>query len=274
MTAGILVAILAFNQPILHNSAPRRPSRAASAVMNSNADILKTLKELEAEQKELAALKKEREKAEATMRRQAETKVNTFGARLDDDVAGQEMVVGDVKRLTVKEEYERLFDQGNQLMLRGEYKLAVKAFTQAVVNAPGGMTGRKGGQYSIYLAQALQADQRRNEAVKLLQTCEAHSDGDVRKIAESVLYIMQAPELKLDADQFISIGPMPEVDTWGAGRRVKEDKDPPPEKYSLEWYVLEAEARKGRDDDEPVSVTPALVAIGVILIATFTSIAS
>ena len=82
-------------------------------------------------------------------------------------------------------------------MKRGEYKEAVKAFTQATAAAPGGMSGRKGGQYAIYLAQALQAADRKKEAVGLLKRCEAHPDGDVRKIADNVLYIMQAPELKL-----------------------------------------------------------------------------
>jgi len=141
-------------------------------------------------------------------------------------------------------------------------------FTQATVSAPGGLTGRKGGQYAIYLAQALQAAERKNEAINLLQRCEAHPDGDVRKIAESVLYIMQAPELKLDAEQFVSI-PSLDRDDWGERRYVQQEKDPPPEKYSLEWYVLEAEKRKARQTDEPpASAMPALMASAAILGAT------
>ena len=71
----------------------------------------------------------------------------------------------------------------------------------------------------------------------------------MRKIADNVLYIMQAPELKLDSDQFMRIQAFEEADNWGTGRRrPNEQKDPPPEKYSLEWYMLEGERnRKARE---------------------------
>ena len=59
-------------------------------------------------------------------------------------------------------------------MQRGEYKAAVTAFTRATAAAPGGLSGRKGGQYAIYLAQALQAANRKKEAVGLLKRCESH----------------------------------------------------------------------------------------------------
>ena len=245
-------------------SVPRsHVARSHVHCMAGNADILQTLKQLEEETAEAAAAAKARKEADTQLQRQQQNKVSAFGARLDDDVAGI-VKVGDSTK--GKEEYEIMFDRGNALMLRGEYKLAVKAFTQATVNAPGGMNGRKGGQYAIYLAQALQAAERRNEAVKLLKTCEAHSDGDVRKIAESVLYIMQAPELKLDAEQFISIPKL--TDDWGSGRTVRPQEDPPPEKYSLEWYVQEAEKRKNQKEAEEASPLPALVASGALLLST------
>ena len=82
-------------------------------------------------------------------------------------------------------EHERLFDSGVELMRRGEYKMAVTAFTRATAAAPGGLSKRKGGQYAIYLAQALQAAGRKKEAVGLLKRCEAHPDADVRKISAS-----------------------------------------------------------------------------------------
>ena len=78
----------------------------------------------------------------------------------------------------VREEHERLFQAGNTYMRRGEYKSAVTAFTQATAAAPGGMGNRKGGQYAIYLAQALQAAGRKKEAVGLLKRCESHPDAD------------------------------------------------------------------------------------------------
>ena len=167
-------------------------------------------------------------------------KVTVFGARLDDDIAGQEVANKD--RV---EQHEQLFEAGIKLMRRGEYKDAVTAFTRAVAAAPGGMGDRKGGQYAIYLAQALGAADRKQDAVGLLKRCEAHPDADVRKIADNVLYIMQAPELKIDSNQFVSIEAFDE-DDWSVRnrKRAAEQKDPPPEKYSLEWYMLEGEKNR------------------------------
>ena len=192
-------------------------------------------------------------------------RVTAFGARLDDDVAGT------LTEKDIRTEHERLFAAGNNLMLRGEYKKAVTAFTQATAAAPGGMSNRKGGQYAIYLAQALQAVGRKKEAVGLLKRCEAHPDQDVRKIADSVLYIMQAPELKLDADQFMRIDSLGDVDDWGSSsRKPTQQKDPPPEKYSIEWYMLEAErTRLARESAAPpADQKPALIVGALLLLGT------
>ena len=125
---------------------------------------------------------------------------------VDDDVAGQDVA----NKLRV-EPHEKLFEAGLAMMRRGEYKSAVTQFTRATAAAPGGLSARKGGQYAIYLAEALQAAGKKKEAVGLLKRCETHPDPDVRKIADNVLYVMQAPELVLNADNFVSIGPLEEV---------------------------------------------------------------
>jgi tetratricopeptide (TPR) repeat protein len=232
---------------------------------SDDSDLLSKLKELDREVAASSALKRDRTEAERQLSGGAPpAKVNVFGARLDDDVAGQELVLNE----EAVEDYEQEFNLGVKLMGRGEYKAAVKAFTQATINAPGGMSGRKGGQYAIYLAQALQAANRKQEAIGLLKRCEAHPDGDVRKIADSVLYIMNAPELKLDADQFMQIAPLNLDDDWGAGRQPTQQKDPPPEKYSLEWYMLEYEKRQNVRREEEQPVLPALLACGALLGAT------
>ena len=46
---------------------------------------------------------------------------------------------------------------GNALMRKGEYKKAVTAFTRATTAAPGGLTGRRGGQYAVPPAPAFNA---------------------------------------------------------------------------------------------------------------------
>lgn len=131
----------------------------------------------------------------------------------------------------------------------------------------------QGGQYAIYLSQALQAAGRKKEAAGLLEKCESHPDADVRKIAGSVLYVLRAPELKLDAEQFVSIAPLG-ADSWAAGRQVRKQEEPPPEKYSLEWYVLEAEKRKGRDvaADAAPGAAPALAVSAAMLALAFAAL--
>ena len=195
-------------------------------LQSTDEKVKELLSEIDALTEEQAALRKEREAQEAAARAGAQQRVTVFGARLDDDVAGSGIL--DKER---QEDHERLFESGVKLMTRGEYSMAVTAFTRATAAVPGGLTGRKGGQYAIYLAQALQAADRKQQAVGLLKRCEAHPDKDIRKIADSVLYVMQAPELKLSQENFVSIPKLEigEADKWQR-RRVVEQKDPPPER--------------------------------------------
>ena len=61
------------------------------------------------------------------------------------------------------------------------------------------------------------------------------------------------------------------MDDWGAkSRRPTQQKDPPPEKYSLEWYMLEAERnRRARESAaQPADQKPALIAAGLMLLST------
>jgi len=165
-------------------------------------------------------------------------KVRVMGAKLDADVAGMQAL--DAKVPT--EEHERLFQAGVKGMRAGEYRAATTAFTQAIAAYPGGMTSRKGGEYAVWLAQALHARGQTADAKELLKSFEKHPDGDVRTIADSVLYIYQAPELALGKENFMQIDMgLATNDDWGRRRAPpKQLKDPPPEKYSVEWYVLRA----------------------------------
>lgn len=214
---------------------------------------------------EMAAARKEREEAEA--RRAAEmakeAKVTVMGARLDDGLAG----TIDLSTLKAKQaEHEQLFAQGVECMVRGEYKLAVTKFTRATAACPGGLQSRLGGQYAIYLSQALQAAGQKKQAVGLLKRCELHPDSDVRKIADGVLYVMQAPELKLGDENFVQIPKIDlETDNWSRRSYVQEQKDPPPEKYSIEWYQLEAAKRGNRTVKEDEPITPILLGLAGVL---------
>ena len=89
------------------------------------------------------------------------------------------------------------------------------------------------------------------EAVGLLKRCTAHRDKDVRKISDTALYIMQAPELKLDKENFMEISMDISDASWGGRRSAAQQKEPPPERYSIEWYQIEAEKRGSRKVEEP-----------------------
>lgn len=101
---------------------------------------------------------------------------------------------------------------------------------------------RAGGQYRLWLAQALDAAGKRERAREVLGELSSHPSGDVRKVAEEILYILSAPRLELDASNFVSI---PTLDGWEetrpkrrAYRGVKmADVEKAPEPYTLEWYM-------------------------------------
>ena len=57
---------------------------------------------------------------------------------------------------------------------------------------------------------------------------------------------MQAPELKLGEENFMKIPDIEKSDDWGRRRTVQQEKDPPPEKYSIEWYEQQAELSRKR----------------------------
>ena len=73
---------------------------------------------------------------------------------------------------------------------------------------------------------------------------------------------------------FVTIPAIEENDDWTFRKRGVEDKDPPPEKYSLEWYLLEAEkkqrGRKSEGDQSGAVLAAAGVLAGVLglLVAT------
>jgi len=272
----LLLSLLAvgLSEPAKPSIHPRPACRSCISMaerLTKDAQVKALLAELDEETERVAAIKRERMAAEEAFERDAQAvnlgRVSKFGARLDGDIASEDLATARGAK-KAKEEHEILFDEGITLMRRGQYKLSVSAFTRATAAAPGGLTGRKGGQYAVYLAQALQAAGRKKEAAGLLQKCESHPDKDVRKVAESVLYIMQAPELKLDESSFMKmdlsgVG----ADDWARSQRPQEDKDPPPEKYSIEWYMLEAEKRPvaAKMEESPV---PALLGLGAALLAT------
>ena len=97
-------------------------------------------------------------------------------------------------------------------MNRGRYDDSVRLLNRACYFA--GVASRRGGQMQLWLAQALYAANRRGECLKLLQALKAHPDSDVRTVGKELLYILKAPQLKLDDESFVNI----DMDAFDAGR--------------------------------------------------------
>lgn len=116
----------------------------------------------------------------------------------------------------------------------GRYASSVPHFQSAVEAA-----GPHGGRVALWLAQALDAAGDREEAISQLEILRVHHDPDVAATAADLLFIMMAPRLELSRDSFVQ---MPAFDakhtrlvTVGLDRVQEREK--PPEKYSLEWYM-------------------------------------
>ena len=248
---------------VLPHGTARVPTRVplARMITDPNSDIMSRLAELEEMN---AGPRQVPERGNNGVGGRDRQKVNVLGAKLDADVAGA--LVGEV---VATEEHERLFQTGVQAMRRGEYKIATTAFTQAVAATPGGLTTRKGGEYSVWLSQALHASRREIDAMKLLRKIESHPDKDVRTLGSQVLNIFQAPELKLGEENFMRIE-LDNVDNWNRQpRRQKEDKDPPPEKYSIEWYLERAqETERKNSSPAPDRSGSSVAALAVLMVAT------
>ncbi|EKX54660.1 hypothetical protein GUITHDRAFT_100135 [Guillardia theta CCMP2712] len=198
-----------------------------------------------------------------------EEKVKVFGARLDSKVASRgeglqvyeedrvpdwvmEQILmecnGDLKKaksmLRVRQgrlaKAEEFFRSGVKSFDNGQYRLAIESFTKAIQISPGGAASREGGQYTIWLGQALDASGQRGKAVQTLRALMSHEDVDVRRVAKGLEYIYTAPQLDLGEEYFQWID-LEKIDVIkGGGKALQYSKlEKMPEKYSLEWYMLQ-----------------------------------
>ena len=175
------------------------------------------------------------------------------------------------------------FGAGVTAMGEGRYTDAVGAFTRAVVATPRGMRSRLGGQYALWLAQALQAGGQDAQALALLQRCEEHDDGDVSTTAAMLLEVANAPQLlSLGRDELaVEIQPFESRDRWDADAEVDytallsarrrtalQPRVPQPDTYSVEWFELQAAANQPSEpiqDETTQQPWPLLIASAVSL---------
>jgi predicted nucleic acid-binding Zn-ribbon protein len=154
----------------------------------------------------------------------------------DMDAAKRELRMRDMKT----KEAEQFFRTGVKLMERGKYKMAIEEIGKAISAIPGGASSREGGQYTIWLGQAFDANGQRGKAVMTMRALKTHDDRDVRRVAGGIEYILTSPELKLNPKNYQSFD-LEKLDQIKQGKKALQysKMEKPPEKYSLEWYMLQ-----------------------------------
>lgn len=198
--------------------------------------------------------------------------VRLFGGWLDESVAGRKADDPSVKPTSTtsnqdpvqdssQTELEKrtaradvIFRQAMILFNKGRYPRAAEAFDIATKLV--GQGSRLGGQYTLWHAQAQDAAGEKALAANLLSQLSTHMDGDVRKVAAELHFIITAPKLQLDPGSFLEIPTLDEsvspnmqgvlMSNFGPLPTAFVEK--PPEPYSLQWYLEKTPPPKNVED--------------------------
>lgn len=122
------------------------------------------------------------------------------------------------------------FKYGKYAYGKGEYDTAVEALEKAVEEC--GSLSMGGGEASLWLALAYQAVGREEDCVALYKELkERHISNTIRKRATDLLFIMEAPKLKLTQEEKVKVPVMESANRWSprgsygpSGRPVKPRK--------------------------------------------------
>jgi hypothetical protein len=215
-------------------------------------------------------------------------RTRVFGAWLDNQVLEFERIQRASQQHSGQSrqtQAEKAFAQGVREMNTGRYTEASDSIFRA--SALAGHQTRLGGEYLLWLAQALDAQGKNARAEEVLRRLHYHRDSDVRQVAESLLYILKAPRLRLGPESFVQIDLEAICDPkrardlpgWkkrqrryrfgsgtvaalaGAGQRPKE-----PEKYSLEWFASQERVSPEELEQANQTSSAALLASSGIMI--------
>ena len=100
-----------------------------------------------------------------------------------------------------------LYESAQRQYERGSYRRTLELAEEALKNLRGGSL--EGGRVLIFKAMALDALGRETEAAEVYKSLEeTHPLTTIRKQAEELLYILEAPRLKIGADERVSIPDM------------------------------------------------------------------
>ena len=119
-------------------------------------------------------------------------------------------------------------DKGVFAYNKGMYFDAVKWYDAALEETE--PTTLIGGSIQINKAQALYACRKRDEAIELYKLLEnTHPEGKIKREADRLRYIIEAPEMKLGDDEYVEVPLMRDAyqykSKWsssGAKRRTKK----------------------------------------------------
>jgi len=171
------------------------------------------------------------------------------------------------KNLQRLQDAEDKFRAGVNLMKSGQYQASIKNFMDAIAITPDGPLSREGGQYTIWLSQALAAKGDRAQALLTVRTLRSHEDRDIRRVAGGVEYIYSAPELEVGEEHFqwIEIEKL-EAIKEGPKQRLYAKMKKMPEKYSLEWYMLQKPTKKeiGNGQDTQLAIAGTAVVLAAL----------
>ncbi|GMH39287.1 hypothetical protein BSKO_07185 [Bryopsis sp. KO-2023] len=105
------------------------------------------------------------------------------------------------------------FKIGKYAYSKGDYSGAVEALEKTVEEC--GTLSAVGGEASLWLALAYQAVGREKECIELYKELkERHVNRMIRKKATDLLYIMEAPKLKLTQEERVKVPVMENAERW------------------------------------------------------------
>eukprot|EP00752_Nemacystus_decipiens_P016317 g14592.t1 len=198
-------------------------------------------------------------------------KVKVFGAWLDADVAGRKAGQGNKaadliaradrgEELSDAEKAEVFYEEAISVMRRRDCDNAVVLLEKAVALA--GEDSRRGGEFKLWAAQALQEAGRNKQAVGVLKSLKGHRDLDVRKVGAELLYIAQAPKLALNDKDFVEFPDVSRITEPYDKKEMGKPKVAPwkrPEKENDMFYVEEGAGQAPGND--PVMFLAAILGI-------------
>lgn len=91
-------------------------------------------------------------------------------------------------------EFQQLYDTGRSAFERGAYRLSIEQLEQARQKVPS--SSPQAGEAGIWLVSAYQGMGDIQAAQFLCQQLTQHPKSDIRKQAQQMLYILEAPQLK------------------------------------------------------------------------------